>query len=49
MAFLAASGSSRVMSVSIHPGLTALTRMLRLPSSLASDLVSPINPAFAML
>ena len=35
------------MSVSIHPGLTALTRMLRLPTSRASDLVSPIRPAFA--
>ena len=34
-----------VMSVSMKPGETALTRMLRLASSLASDLVRPMSPA----
>src|SRR5438105_8234657 len=48
IAFFAASGSSFVMSVSIHPGLTAFTRTLRLPSSRASDLVNPMSPAFAI-
>src|ERR1035437_9940651 len=34
-----------VMSVSMNPGAIALQRMLREASSLATDLVSPINPA----
>ncbi len=37
--------SPEVMSVSMNPGETAFTRMLRLASSRASDLVSPISPA----
>src|SRR6266851_5903401 len=45
--FFACSDKSRVMSVSIQPGLTALTRMLRLPTSRASALVNPISPALA--
>src|SRR5438128_10041811 len=48
IAFFAASGKSFVMSVSIHPGLTAFTRTFRLPSSRASDFVNPISPAFAI-
>src|SRR5204863_4136654 len=48
IAFFAPSGRSFVMSVSIHPGLTAFTRMFLLPSSRAKDLVSPISPAFAI-
>ena len=35
-----------VMSVSMKPGATAFTVMLRLPISCASDFVSPIRPAF---
>jgi len=35
------------MSVSMKPGATQLTLMLRLPSSCASYLVNPINAAFA--
>ena len=42
-----ASGSARVMSVSMNPGATQLTVMLRLPSSRASDLVMPTTPALA--
>ena len=34
------------MSVVIKPGSTRLTRIPRLPTSLARDLVNPINPAF---
>ena len=34
------------MSVSMKPGATAFTVMLRLAISCASDLVRPINPAF---
>ena len=34
------------MSVSMKPGATALTVILRLAISCASDLVKPINPAF---
>ena len=34
------------MSVSMNPGATALTVMLRLPISCASDFVSPIKPGF---
>ena len=34
------------MSVSISPGATALTVMLREATSSASALVNPINPAF---
>ena len=33
-----------VMSVSMNPGATAFTRMLRGASSLASDFVSPTSP-----
>ena len=33
------------MSVSMKPGDTAFTRMFRLASSRASDLVRPISPA----
>jgi hypothetical protein len=35
------------MSVSMKPGATQLTRMLRRPSSLASDFVIASMPAFA--
>src|SRR5207249_1432191 len=42
-----ASGSARVMSVSMKPGETQLTVMLRLPTSCASDLVKPTIAAFA--
>ena len=35
-----------VISVSTNPGATALTVMLRLAISCASDFVRPINPAF---
>ena len=35
------------MRVSMKPGATALTVMPREPTSLASDLVNPIRPAFA--
>ncbi len=35
-----------VISVSMKPGATALTVMLRLPISWASDFVNPIKPAF---
>jgi hypothetical protein len=42
----AASGSPAVMSVSMKPGATALTRMLRLASSRATDFVRPMRPAF---
>ena len=41
----AASGRSEVMSVSIYPGATALTRTPREASSFATDFVSPISPA----
>ena len=44
---LCASGSALVISVSMKPGATQLTVMLRLPTSCASDLVKPINAAFA--
>ena len=37
---------SVTMSVMMNPGATALTVILREPSSFASDLVKPINPAF---
>ena len=42
-----ASGSARVMSVSMNPGATQLTVMLRLPTSCASDRVKPSNAALA--
>ena len=35
------------MSVSTKPGATALTVMPREPTSLATDLVKPMNPALA--
>jgi hypothetical protein len=35
------------MSVSMNPGATQLTVMLRLPTSWASDLVNPISAALA--
>jgi hypothetical protein len=44
-AFRAASGSSAVMSVSMYPGATALTRTPRPASSLATALVRPMSPA----
>ena len=40
-------GQRRVMSVSMKPGATQLTVMLRLPTSCASDLVKPISAALA--
>src|SRR5574342_865370 len=43
----AASGSAAVMSVSMKPGATALTRMLREASSRATDLVRPMRPTLA--
>ena len=42
-----ASLSVVVISVSMKPGATALTVMSRLATSRASDLVSPMSPAFA--
>ena len=36
--------SFEVMSVSMNPGATMLTRILRDPTSLANDLVKPISP-----
>ena len=42
----AGSGSASVSSVEMYPGATAFTRMPRPPSSLASDFVRPIRPAF---
>ena len=36
-----------VMSVSMKPGATQLTVMLRLPTSCASDLVKPTSAALA--
>src|SRR5450830_815656 len=42
-------GKSCVMSVSIRPGATQLTVMLRLASSSASALVAPMMPALAAL
>jgi hypothetical protein len=41
----AGSGSTSVSSVEMYPGAIALTRIPLLPSSFASDLVSPIRPA----
>ena len=35
------------MSVSMNPGATQLTVMLRLPTSRASDFEKPTMPAFA--
>ena len=35
------------MSVSMKPGATQFTVMLRLPTSRASDLVKPTTPALA--
>ena len=43
--FFTSSGRLSVMSVTMNPGATALTVMLRLANSRASDLVRPINPA----
>lgn len=43
------STSALTMSVSIRPGATQLTVMLRLASSMASDLVAAITPALAAL
>ena len=45
MASRAFSGMAAVMSVSMKPGATALTVMLRLASSLAAALVRPMRPA----
>ena len=42
-----ASGSAAVISVSMYPGATAFTVMLRLASSRARLLVRPMSPAFA--
>ena len=39
------AGSSEVMSVSMKPGVTALTVMLRLPISFATTRVNPRRPA----
>ena len=39
------SGSTSVISVLINPGATALQVIPLLPSSLATDFVSPITPA----
>ena len=39
--------SARVMSVSMNPGATQLTVMLRLPISCARDLVNPTSAALA--
>ena len=44
---LASGVIAAVISVSMNPGATAFTRMLREPSSLATDLVSAIRPAVA--
>ena len=41
--------SSSSMAVSIKPGATQLTVILRLPSSMASALAAPITPAFEAL
>jgi len=38
--------SAAVMAVSMNPGATALTVMLREPTSRAAAMVKPINPAF---
>ena len=43
----AASGSARVMSVSMKPGATALQRTPRPASSRAVVFVSPMTPALA--
>src|SRR5438874_2386771 len=45
MEFLISSERPAVMSVVMNPGATALTVILRLASSRASDLVRPIKPA----
>ena len=44
--FFTSSESTAVMSVSMNPGATAFTVMLRLAISCASDFVNPISPAF---
>ena len=44
--FKAAQASSTSSKLSVRPGATAFTLMLYSPSSRASDLVSPITPAF---
>ena len=41
------TGICLIMSVSMRPGATAFTVTLRLATSLASDRVAPIRPAFA--
>jgi hypothetical protein len=43
----AVAGSDDVIAVSMNPGATLLTVMLRVATSRASDFVSPIKPAFA--
>ena len=43
------SGSSAVIAVSMNPGATAFTRMLRPASSCASDFVNASSPAFAIV
>ena len=45
--FCCSSGKLAVMSVSIKPGATQLTVMLRLPSSRANARVMPATPALA--